>query len=81
MTHTKFGVSQIRNATPRWANIILLLTITLTTVAAFVVASDPGIADAIKVRIGVYLKGFDMLIAGVSRLFGIQIDKPTWGKK
>lgn len=75
MTTTKFGISQVSNATPKWANIILLLTITLTTVAAFVVASDPGIADAVKVRIGVYLKGFDMLIAGVSRLFGIELPK------
>jgi hypothetical protein len=79
MAQTKFGLNQVSNTTPRWANIILLLTITLTTVAAFVVASDPGIADAVKVRIGVYLKGFDMLIAGVSRLFGIEL--PTESKQ
>jgi hypothetical protein len=79
MKYTKFGISQVTNTTPKWANVILVLTIMLTTVAAFVVASDPGIADAVKVRIGVYLKGFDMLIAGISRLFGIEL--PTKDQK
>jgi len=77
MAQTRFGISQVNNATPKWANIILMITIVITTVAAFVVASDPGIADAVKVRIGVYLKGFDMLIAGISRLFGIELPKQS----
>jgi hypothetical protein len=73
MAQTKFGISQLGSDTPKWANVALGLTIVLTTVAAFVVASDPGISDAIKVRITVYLKGVDMLVLGVSRLFGIEL--------
>jgi len=73
MTETKFGLNQVGNVTPQWAKWMFRITITLTTVAAFIIASDPGIPDDIKVRITVYLKGLDMLVLGISKMFGVQI--------
>ena len=57
--------------TPMWAKMVFRIVAVLTTVALFIVAGDPGIHDDIKVRIAVYLKGLDMAVLGVSKLFGI----------
>lgn len=56
--------------TPRMANVIFAIFATLTTVAAFIVASDPGIPDAIKVRAIVYIKAADLLALGIAKAFG-----------
>lgn len=80
MAETKFGVSQLTSKTPQWANIVFYVVFTLTTAAAFVVASDPAIPDGIKIRIGVYLKAFDFVVLTISKMFGVTITPPTWGK-
>lgn len=69
---TTFGLPSLTKQTPEWAKWVFRFTFVFTTVAAFVVSADPGIPDPLKVRIGVYLKAFDMLIYGVSKLFGEQ---------
>ncbi len=80
MPDVKFGVNQISNPSPLWAKWIFRGTLLLTSVATFIIASDPGIPDALKVRIGVYLKALDLLMYGLSKMVGIQIaddDKPS----
>lgn len=61
--------------TPLWAKWVFRVFIILTTAATFVIASDPGIPDELKVRIGVYMKGCDLLILGASKLFGIKYEQ------
>ena len=67
---TKFGLDQINCPTPLWAKIVFRIFVLLTTVATFIIAAEPAIADALKVRIGVYLKGADLFLLGVVQLFG-----------
>lgn len=71
----KVGIDQIKNETPQWALWMFRITIILTTVATFIIASDPAISDDLKVRIGVYLKGLDMIVLGFSKLFGVEPEK------
>ena len=66
---TKFGA--ITSETPVWAKWMFRVFMTLTTVAAFIVASDPAIADEVKIRVGIYLKAADMLVFGFSKMFGV----------
>lgn len=80
MADTKFGVSQLTSKTPQWANVFFYIFLTLTTAATFIVASDPAIPDALKVRIGIYLKGLDFVALAISKMFGVQVEPPTWGK-
>lgn len=72
MSETKFGFDQLNNKTPYWAKLVFGITAVLTTVAMFIVSSDPGIPDDLKVRLLVYLKGLDMLVLGFSSMFGKQ---------
>lgn len=67
---TTFGVPSLTRKTPMWAKWMFRITFIATTVAAFVIASDPAIADELKVRLSVYMKGMDMFIFGLSKLFG-----------
>lgn len=69
---TKIGISQIKSETPSWAKWMFRIVFILTTAATFIIASDPAIPDEMKVRIGVYLKGLDMIIYGISKMFGIE---------
>ena len=73
----EFGVKQLGEKTPVWAiwtfRIVFLLTGTLT----FIIAMEPAIADLTKIRIGVYLKGLDMFVFGMSKMFGVALKKNT----
>lgn len=77
MANLKFGPEGLVNETPMWAKWMFRIVALITTAAAFVVAGDPGIPDPIKVRVLLYLKGFDMLILGFSKLFGMQPEEKT----
>ncbi len=68
---TKIGISQLSKATPVWASWMFRIVFVLTTALTFIIASDPTIPDELKVRIGVYLKGFDMVIYSISKMFGV----------
>ncbi len=70
-SETKVSFGQLNAPTPMWAKIAFRITIIITSAATFIIASDPAISDDIKIRLGVYLKGFDLLILGLSNLFGI----------
>ena len=77
MAQTKFGLNQITNSTPLWASWLFRIVFILTTAATFVIASDPTINDSLKVQIGVYMKGLDMLIYGFSKMFGVKVTEDT----
>jgi hypothetical protein len=82
MTKTKFGLDQVNKKTPLWAKWMLGVTIILTTAAAFIVSGDPAIQPTTTVRVLVWLKGVDIVVLGISQLFGIEVKPPTWtGKK
>lgn len=72
---TSFTKEAIIAPSPAWATWMFRITLLLTSVIVFVIASDPGIPDDLKVRISVYLKALDLLIFGFSKMFGITIEK------
>lgn len=65
-------VISINKPTPQWATWTFRIVFILTTVATFIIASDPAIPDQIKVRVGVYLKGLDMGVWALGRFIGIE---------
>jgi len=75
MKKTKFGANAIGLQTPQWAKWVFRIFMSLTTVAAFIIANDPRISDQTKVIVGVYLKAADMLVFGFSKMFGIVENK------
>lgn len=70
-------VISLAKETPKWATWSFRIVFILTTAVTFVIASDPAIPDALKVRIGVYLKGLDMVIWGIGRFLGIEPQNET----
>lgn len=69
-------MTAITSKTPIWAKWMFRSVFILTTVAAFIITSEPAISDETKVRVMIYLKGLDMAIYGFSKLFGVKQDKP-----
>lgn len=70
----KFGIKHITKETPRWATWMFRIVFLLTTVAIFVIGSDEAIAASVRVRLGIYLKAFEMVIYGLSKMFGVTIE-------
>ena len=68
-----FSKNAFKYRTPTWANNVVLGVVCVTSVATFIIASDPAIPAETAVRIGVYLKGFDMLIGLLSKAFGVDV--------
>lgn len=69
-----FTQKAIVSETPQWAKWTFRIVFAITGVATFIIAGDPSIPDETKVRIGVYLKGVDMLIFGLSKMFGVSVE-------
>lgn len=69
----EFGMEQIKEKTPLWAKWVFRIVFLLTTIATFVIAFEPAISDLAKIRIGVYLKGLDMFVFGLSKMFGVTL--------
>lgn len=68
---TQFATKKaLTSRTPTWAKNMFRITMLLTTVAMFIVASDTALADN-ATRIMLYLKGFDMFMFGISKMFGV----------
>jgi hypothetical protein len=70
---TNFGVKQLKTKTPEWAKWMFRGTLIITSVAVFVLASDPGMTDDFKIRAAVYLKALDLLVFGFSKMFGVEV--------
>ena len=66
-----FTKKAIVSETPDWAKWTFRIVFAITGVATFVIASDPSIEDNLKVQIGVYLKGADMFVFTLSKMFGV----------
>ncbi len=60
---------------PVWATWLFRIVFILTGVATFIIAADPALEAATKVRIGIYLKGFDMVIWGITRAIGVDVSR------
>jgi len=65
----------VNSVTPNWAKNMFRVTLLLTSVATFIIASDNQITPELAVRIGVYLKALDLVIFGLSKMFGVTIEK------
>lgn len=63
------------NRTPTWARNMFKITVGLTSVATFIIASDPHISAELAIRIGVYLKGFDLFMGILAETFGVTYEK------
>ncbi|HEU4901182.1 MAG TPA: hypothetical protein VFT06_00280 [Flavisolibacter sp.] len=66
-------VISISKPTPMWATWMFRIVFLLTTAAVVIIAGDPVIKDETKVRVMLYLKGFDVVIWGIAR--GLGVDK------
>lgn len=75
---TGFGPEQLTNPTPKWAKIVFGIFITLTTAVGIWVAGTALIAEAAKMEWLLILKCADLIIFGISKLFGVeQPDAPS----
>jgi hypothetical protein len=70
---TTFGA--VSQPTPQWAKWLFRGTLVVTSVATFIISGDDAIPMETKVRIGVYLKGLDLLVFGFSKMWGIEIEE------
>lgn len=65
-------VLSVKKDTPQWAKWTYRIVFAVTTGAAFIIASDNHIEPELRIRIGLYLKGFDMIIYTILQGFGVQ---------
>lgn len=72
---TSFGLEQLSNPTPLWAKQVFRIVFVLTTVLTFWVAGSTLIAAGIKTELMLGLKSLDMLVFGISKLFGVERPK------
>jgi len=66
--------SALASRTPEFWKNVFKGTVVVTSVATFILAADPTIDPNTVIRIGVYMKGLDMLVLGFSRLFGVTVE-------
>lgn len=65
-------VASFKYPTPMWATWIFRVVFLATLAATIIISGDPAIEDGTKVRIFLYMKGFDALIWGLGRGIGIK---------
>ena len=73
-THA-FTKKAIESRTPTWAKNMFRLTLLATSVATFIIATDVNINPELALRIGVYLKATDLFVFGLSKMFGVEVEK------
>lgn len=71
MAEVKKTVLSVAKDTPKWAKWTYRVVFAVTTGAAFIVASDNHIDAELRIRIGLYLKGIDMIIYTILQGFGV----------
>lgn len=72
---TKFSIKSVNRPTPYWATVVFRVVFILTGVATFVIAADPSINTDLSFRIGIYLKGLDMVVWGITRMIGVDVSR------
>jgi hypothetical protein len=70
-----FGIKGLENRTPTMAKNAFRITLLLTSIATFIIAGDAQINPELAVRIGVYLKALDLLVFGISKMFGVEVEE------
>lgn len=73
----KFGIGQITEKTPKWANWIFSITFLLSTALSIWVVSTSFVETSIRLEVVLDLKVFETLVFGVSQMFGVKIDPDT----
>ena len=70
-----FSVKALNSTTPKWAKNMFRITLLLTSVTSFILVTDEAIPAETAERIMLYLRAFDLLVYGLSKMFGIEIEK------
>lgn len=71
MNKTKFGFSQLGKPTPLWAKYIFRVVFLLLSFGIFMVSDYPGLDEHTKLITLKWFSGINMLVWGLSKLFGI----------
>jgi hypothetical protein len=71
-TSTHFGFSQIKNPTPLWAKYTFRIIFLLLSCAVFMVSDYPEIDEHTKLLLLKWFSGVNMLVWGLSKLFGLE---------
>ena len=70
-----FGFDQITVNTPTWAKWVFRIVFMITTAAVGWVAGTNLIDQSIKVELMLVLKLIDPIVFGLSKMFGVTIEK------
>lgn len=70
-----FGFDQITVKTPTWAKWVFRIVFMITTAAVGWVAGTNLIDQSIKVELMLVLKLIDPIVFGLSKMFGVTIEK------
>ena len=71
----KFGLEQLKNPTPQWAQNVFRVVLLLTTAVAAWVAGTALIPENYKLEVMLVLKCIDPVIWGLSRFLGVEDKK------
>lgn len=71
---TKVQFGALNAPTPLWATWVFRIVFILTTAAVFLIGQTALISAPAKVEIMVWLKTLDMVVLGISKLFGVVPD-------
>jgi len=72
MKQNKFSHKSIVLETPRWAKITFRIVFLLTTAFTFFIAGTTLIEESVKFELMLGVKSLDVLIYGISKMFGIE---------
>lgn len=72
-TTQTFGLPSLSKPTPTWAKNMFRITFLLTTIATFIIGSDSSIPAPLTTKLLIWLKGLDMFIYGLSKMYGIEV--------
>lgn len=74
---TKFGISQLKNQTPKILIWIFRIIFIISSSAIVIIANDPSIDPVFKVRAVLYLTTFEGVFWTLMHFFGIQKEEIT----
>lgn len=70
-----FSVKALNSTTPKWAKNMFRITLLFTSIASFIIGSDETISAETAERIILYLRALDLLVYGLSKMFGVEVEK------
>lgn len=71
----KFSTTSLVLETPKWAKIMFRIVFLLTTALTLFIAGTTLIDENIKYELMLAVKSLDVIIYGVSKMFGIEVEK------